>query len=640
MRLLDSVEILSWLVVVSLGTLRSSRFATALRVRYNSRPERGPFQGLDLESEPPLLTAALIENGEKMAVSPPLGRRTGAVLPRPPSPTPSPQLPGDRLPGVPPAPSRLRPTRPTLRRRSEVSPIPEDEEPNGTPPPPLPPKRSSSRSGRLPSGPDPPPLPTKTRDYRAPGLLYGAKPSEYSGPGPAGASDTALPPPLPPKKHTPPALTRTASQGPSGEETQLRLPSLTPSPERGGGADPPLPKFPLVELIVDNSARAALEEAARESVSIEADGKEIKSLGKGFPLGEGQQFTVEAPVLGPQFPATKLTRGRMLGAGANGIVFEARQVATGLQVAVKMPRSTDQGLLADIRHQNHLDDDTRKRIARRMEDKSRRAVDEYNIGNRYFPGLRAHDVLHEHHLVIPLHAAGRVEGLPSMVLAGDSVIYNNVGVYPAGIEGLDMVAVNFEMPFAVKAEVARQMLRALAALEARQLLHGDVKTANYIVFDKGVVALGDLANLEHKHNSNGTPKTLDCRDRLRYGSPAYLSPEHASCVVLKTKVPRTPQMDWWALGVSLYELFCDMALPYSLDTIFDQSVTNFLTTLHGYREAPPPLSFKGCDATPEWQDIIAGLLQFDPQSRTSPSTVLASAPGVVQPKAGTFSSAS
>lgn len=65
--------------------------------------------------------------------------------------------------------------------------------------------------------------------------------------------------------------------------------------------------------------------------------------------------------------------------------------------------------------------------------------------------------------------------------------------------------------------IAKQMLKALAYLHRNGILHRDVKAANVMLTDDGVVKLGDFGVASHMINS--------CKRHSFVGSPYWMAPE-------------------------------------------------------------------------------------------------------------------
>jgi tetratricopeptide (TPR) repeat protein/DNA-binding winged helix-turn-helix (wHTH) protein len=98
------------------------------------------------------------------------------------------------------------------------------------------------------------------------------------------------------------------------------------------------------------------------------------------------------------------------------------------------------------------------------------------------------------------------------------------------------------LPLAEAVGIARQIARGLSAAHQRQIVHRDVKPANIVILPDGTIKLLDF----------GLAKMVGATSLTRLGAspgtPAYKSPEQTR----GEKVD--PRSDLWALGVVLYEM--------------------------------------------------------------------------------------
>ncbi len=98
------------------------------------------------------------------------------------------------------------------------------------------------------------------------------------------------------------------------------------------------------------------------------------------------------------------------------------------------------------------------------------------------------------------------------------------------------------LPLAETVSIARQVAKGLSAAHQRQIVHRDVKPANIVVLPDGTVKLLDF----------GLAKMIGATSLTRLGAspgtPAYKSPEQTR----GEKVD--PRSDLWAVGVVLYEM--------------------------------------------------------------------------------------
>ena len=140
--------------------------------------------------------------------------------------------------------------------------------------------------------------------------------------------------------------------------------------------------------------------------------------------------------------------------------------------------------------------------------------------------------------------------------------------------------------------VMGQCALALGVAHAAKLVHRDVKPANILVREDGLVKLTDF----------GVARAADASGHTRagdlVGTPSYISPEQA------LGRPATGASDLYALGVVGHEMLCG-AKP------FDKP-TPIATAISHIHEAPPPLPD---DAPETLTGVIDDLLAKDPADR-------------------------
>ena len=140
--------------------------------------------------------------------------------------------------------------------------------------------------------------------------------------------------------------------------------------------------------------------------------------------------------------------------------------------------------------------------------------------------------------------------------------------------------------------IVGQCALALGVAHEAKVVHRDVKPANILVREDGLVKLTDF----------GIARALDASGHTRagdlLGTPSYISPEQA------LGRPATGASDLYALGVVAHEMLRG-AKP------FDKP-TPIATAMSHIHESPPPLP----DTVPEdLADVIEELLSKDPQER-------------------------
>jgi serine/threonine-protein kinase len=140
--------------------------------------------------------------------------------------------------------------------------------------------------------------------------------------------------------------------------------------------------------------------------------------------------------------------------------------------------------------------------------------------------------------------------------------------------------------------IVGQCALALGVAHEARVVHRDVKPANILVREDGLVKLTDF----------GIARAVDASGHTRagdlLGTPSYISPEQA------LGRPATGASDLYALGVVAHEMLSG-AKPFDKPT----PIATAMSHLH---EAPPPLP----DDVPEdLGGVIEDLLEKDPRHR-------------------------
>jgi eukaryotic-like serine/threonine-protein kinase len=159
-------------------------------------------------------------------------------------------------------------------------------------------------------------------------------------------------------------------------------------------------------------------------------------------------------------------------------------------------------------------------------------------------------------------------------------------------------------PDVVRSIISQAALALGVAHEAR-VVHRDVKPANILVRDDGVVMLTDF----------GISRALDARGHTRVGemlgTPNYISPEQAM------GQPATGASDLYALGVVAHEMLTG-------ERPFDRG-TPIATAMSHVNEPPPPLAE---DVPPELRAVVASLLEKKPEDRPANARAVAEMMGI------------
>jgi len=130
---------------------------------------------------------------------------------------------------------------------------------------------------------------------------------------------------------------------------------------------------------------------------------------------------------------------------------------------------------------------------------------------------------------------------------------------------------------------------ALGHLHSLGVIYRDLKPENILLDDAGHVCLTDF----------GLSKDVDPQDKAHTfcGTPEYLAPE------IVTGAGHDKAVDWWSLGILLYEL------TVGIPPFYSQNVNEMYNRIqHGVLRFPPFLS-ENC------KSLIVQLLNRDPKKR-------------------------
>ncbi len=152
------------------------------------------------------------------------------------------------------------------------------------------------------------------------------------------------------------------------------------------------------------------------------------------------------------------------------------------------------------------------------------------------------------------------------------------------------------LPVEEAVDIAAQMAEGLARAHEAGIVHRDVKPANIMVTDRGIVKILDFGVAKLEGSSvelTQTGSTL--------GTAAYMSPEQARAE------PVDQRADLWALGVVLYEMMTG-ARPFAGD--YEAAVAYAILN-----EDPVPVSTVVDGVSDELSAVVGRLLAKDPEAR-------------------------
>ena len=171
------------------------------------------------------------------------------------------------------------------------------------------------------------------------------------------------------------------------------------------------------------------------------------------------------------------------------------------------------------------------------------------------------------------------------------------------------------LPEKLIAHYARQMLLGIEYLHRHHIVHRDIKCANVLVSDAGVVKVSDFGTAIIASGSTFDAATggeaTAAKPMVVQGTPAFLAPE-----VLQGCLPLEPS-DIWSFGCCLIELATGM-FPWQAErlTSLEQIVFSFVTRARG-PQLPPVRSYSDT-----FRDFFNACVQMDPCARPTAAQLL------------------
>ncbi len=208
---------------------------------------------------------------------------------------------------------------------------------------------------------------------------------------------------------------------------------------------------------------------------------------------------------------------RVLGRGAQGTVYLARDTHLEREVAVKTLRF------------EHTDAAVRGERVRTL-------LDEARIVSKM-----------QHPNIVTLHDAGEDKGTPYLVFE-----------YVEGRTLATLVQEKGRLPPAQAADIALQVLRGVGYAHAKDVIHRDLKPANIILTAQGVPQVMDFGIARHAADAATGERTL-------YGTPSYMAPEYVA------SRQYTTASDLFSIGMVLYEMLTGqpaVKMPTAVETLY------------------------------------------------------------------------
>ena len=149
----------------------------------------------------------------------------------------------------------------------------------------------------------------------------------------------------------------------------------------------------------------------------------------------------------------------------------------------------------------------------------------------------------------------------------------------------------------------RQILQGLSYLHSNGIVHRDIKGANILVMDDGVIKLADFGASRKLLELTGAGAT---QNKSILGTPGYMAPEVISKRVFSEK------SDSWSVGATVYEMYCG-SRPYS-------NISNPLAIMyHVVRTGAPTIPQH---VSPHGRDFLNSCFQADPAQRPKADELL------------------
>ena len=297
-------------------------------------------------------------------------------------------------------------------------------------------------------------------------------------------------------------------------------------------------------------------------------------------MGTGSEESGPKPAPAPK-PASSLRPRldgyefiRQIGEGGGGVVWEAQQERPARRVAIKF-----------LRLELPVGDDTLQLLAA-FSDHDAKQV------KRFHREMDLLAKLEHPHVARIYGTAVTPNGVPYYVME-----------YVDGLPLSGWVAERPTLSTMDKVDLLIQICDGVAYAHARHVVHRDLKPGNVLVGVDGRVRVVDFGLGKHLLEDASGSKAVS-RFGMIAGTPAYMSPEHASGAFAEADA----RSDVYSLGVMAFQLLTGQ-MPYVIDRDMDRSIETVLRTV------PPAASSVRSELGRDIDAILAKAMDKDPEAR-------------------------
>ncbi len=274
---------------------------------------------------------------------------------------------------------------------------------------------------------------------------------------------------------------------------------------------------------------------------------------------------------------------RLLGSGGIGMVYQAIDRSLGETVAIKV---------------------LRPEVLANEPAAFERVKDELRIARRI-----------THRNVVRTHDIGESNGFPFFTME-----------FVDGTSLADVIQARGAMPPSAVIAIAKQLLRALAAAHAQQVVHGDLKPQNLLIGSNGVLKVTDFGVARLVRDPRRRAPGHDVSDvstgrvlGATLGTPEYMAPEQL------IGGEATISSDIYASGIVIHECLTGVT-PYRADTpmaFFQHKLAGSPTTESAAtRAAKSPLHVTDARYSGSLERLISRMTAPEPGARASSATEL------------------